>query len=487
MTNSVSSRSVPDVFLSSAFRDFMDVRKEIEQLAGGRVWVVPEELNSDKGVPRFVVVDTLVEQIRKSKVFICVLRDVYGTSVFENAESVSFLETEIYQSALYHSNAHFFLMQPFNPDPRLSGLLDVVRAIRPGIIPDRAKSRADVLDGARRVLEDNRGGKQNAWSVSLRKLVSQLAFARGHPKPDIEIFDRVFRPVTKRPDKDHIHILLREIGAEPSIEKRLTRMWIALRELSAAPYIDDSFSEYLPLWNDALGAWTRASAWYGLHGHLYAGRLAAVNSMLHIRQRMDRPREEFDPEVDIHGTLGGRASEYYSIAKLVTSTHQQRRYLSLALVDIEKAIENTSGDQSGYLSIQGHIYAQLGRVQDALKVFQHVRDLREGQGEKGGIGEVLADLGFIHLKLRNFRLARNLLKEGTRLLDEAGSFTFAIRARKRLALSHLVTACPLEALKELCSAYDSAQEHKVYGQITPLMEVIHKLGCGLRIWKKNQV
>jgi tetratricopeptide (TPR) repeat protein len=467
-----------DVFLSSASQNFEDIRQDIYKLAEGRIWVPPKDLDPSK-VPRFVIVDRLVEQIRKSNVFICVLRDGYGTSVFDNQESVSFLETEVYQSALYHKNVYFFLMQPFEPHPWLSGLLDVIRAIRPGIIPDRAQPKEAVLDSIKRVLDGNRRKRQKEWSMSLHKLVTQLAFARGHPKQDIEFFDKVFRPVSKRPDKDHINILLNEIGQETSIEKRLTRMWVALRELSAAPYIDNSFSEYLPYWDRALGAWASAAAWYDLHGHIYAGRLAAVNSMLRIREKMDWSAERSGPEHHIQGTLGGRASEYYSIAKLMPSKQEKERYLRLALFDVEKALKNISGDTSGYLAIQGHIYLQLGRAPDALKTFQEVHRLRKARGDNGGIGEALADLGLIHLKLGNLRQARSLLTEGTRLLEEAGNFTFAIRARKRLSFSLLTTGHPVEALKELRSVFDSAQEHKVYGQITPLMETINKLASAL--------
>jgi hypothetical protein len=131
-----SDLPIPDVFLSSAFMKFMDERAKIVAIDKSRVLAVEIErpdLDTRKGVPQFVIVDALVEQIRKSKGFICVLRDWYGSSVFENAESVSFLETEIYEAALFHNNVHFFLMEPFNPDPRLKGLLRLVNAIRPGI------------------------------------------------------------------------------------------------------------------------------------------------------------------------------------------------------------------------------------------------------------------------------------------------------------------------------------------------------------------
>lgn len=482
------SHNGPDIFLSSAFHQFMDIRESIRLLAPDRIWAVEVErpdLDTRKGVPRFVIVDTLIERIRRSKVFVCVLRDWYGSSVFDQGQSVSILETEIYMAAACHANAHFFLMHPFNPDARLSGLLRIVRTLRPGLIPDAILSEDGVRDRIKRIIDDTKQLRSAKWSVSLRGLVSRLAIDRGHPQPDVEIFDKTFRQVSQRPDLDHLKTLLLA-APEPSIERRLTRAWIALRELCAAPYDDRSFSEYLPYWDRALGAWTSAAAWYGLHGHLYAGRLAGVNSSLRLRERMDWSSAGKKPEEYIHSTLGGRASEYYSISKLVTSPQQRQEYLGLALSDLGKALAAVSGDISGYLAIKGNIHADMGQLSDAREAFEDMHRLRVARGDSGGIGEALADLGLVHLRLGNTKEARRLLSEGTQRLEDAKNFTFAIRARKRLALAQLNGWRPDKALKELCTAYDIAQEHHVYGQITPLMETIHEWSCRLGIWPSKK-
>ena len=70
-------------------------------------------------------------------------------------------------------------------------------------------------------------------------------------------------------------------------------------------------------------------------------------------------------------------------------------------------------------------------------------------------------------------------------METAGRHTFAIRARKRLALAQLRSFHPYQALKEICVAYDKAQEFQVYGQITPLMEWMHELSCKLGIWSRK--
>lgn len=483
------STSDRDVFLSSAFMNFMDIRERIRALDEKRFWTIGPKIRPEYGIPRFVIMDTLVEQVRKSKVFICVLRDVYGSSVFGETESISFLETEIYQAALFHNNAHFFLMEPFNPDERLRGLIELINTIRPGIIPAKAFPERHVIDGIKRVLEHTAAQKRRPWTISLRKLVGELASKRGYPKPYIEFFDNVFRSAYKKkdalPDKDHIEVLLNNLDRDTGVEQRLTRMWSALRELSAAPYDQPKFKEYLPLWNEALGAWTSAAAWYGLHGHLYAGRLAGVNSLLKIRAAMDWKSAKHGASHYIHGTKGGRASEYYSMAKLMPTKVQRDEYLGLALTDLDDALRFVSGDVSGYLAIRGHVYRQQGRLAEALKDFEDTRRLREWRGDDGGVGEALADLGLIHLRLGNTREARSLLRKGTEMLEAASRYEFAIRAKKRLALSYLCTLHPYRAFHELCEAYDMAQERQVYGQITPLMEMVHEFGCKIRIWNRK--
>lgn len=468
----------PDVFLSSAFRGFEDVRKRIHELDTARIWTVEEsgrtDLDQRTGASPFYIVDELIAQIRRSNLFICVLRDVYGTSVFGATESVSFLETEIYQAALFHNNIRFFLMEPFNPEGKLKGLLEMVRVLRPGIIPERVQSEAGVLDGIKRALAET-PRRRHPWDISVKKLLGELAFRRGDPKPDIQFFDKVFRPVSDKPDRDHIRVLLDGLASEKSIEKRLTRTWIALRELCAAPYDTPKFAEYLSLWNEALGVWSSAAAWYGLHGHLYAGRLAAVNSQIFIRERMDWRAERHDSAHYIQGTKGARASEYYSMAKLLPSRSQRAQYLQLAERDVEDVLHSIQGEPSGYLAIRGHIRLMQGDARKALADFEEVRRVKEAGGDVKGLGESLADIGLAQMRLGNLSLAVKLLREGVTSLEDAGNPTFAIRAKKCLGQALFLTGHPIQALRALNAVHEMALENQIYDQMTPMTDVAYRL------------
>jgi hypothetical protein len=70
----------------------------------------------------------------------------------------------------------------------------------------------------------------------------------------------------------------------------------------------------LPLWTKALGIWAKGSAWYGLHGHYWLGRLAAVNTAGVILARMSRRMRLDLGATSIFVNNGAAASEYYSIA-----------------------------------------------------------------------------------------------------------------------------------------------------------------------------
>ena len=267
------------------------------------------------------------------------------------------------------------------------------------------------------------------------------------------------------------------------MEERLTRIWIALRELSAAPYDHPESRDFLLLWEQALGAWTSAAAWYGLHGHLYAGRLAATNSVLKIRAATDWSRAEHAPAHYIEGAKGGRASEYYSMAKMMPTSAQRDQYLALALADLGQAMASISGDVSGYLAIRGHVLQEQGRLEDARRDFEEMSRLRAARGDIGGQGEAYGDLGLVQLRLGNVQAARRLLTEGADMLAQAGRYPFLLRVKKRLAMAHARSLHPYQAFREMCEAYEIARDRQIYDQITPLMEQVHHWGTVLGVWR----
>jgi hypothetical protein len=476
-----SSRLEPFAFLSSATADLEDFRSRLYELEKERLWISERHAPGldPRLVPPFAILDSLAKQARRSRVFICVLRDHYGSSVFKHhgpfydQESVSFLEAELCQAALFHANIHLIVVDSLNTNSKLNGLIDVIRAIRPDIALKRVVETDGARNEVRRILDQEEKKRGFPRTISQNEFVRALAARQRMVAKPVEFFDGVFRGVSARPDRDRVLHLLDQISEGMPQGQQLLRMWIALRELSAAPYTDRTFQEYLPLWDRALGYWSSAAAWYGLHGHLYAGRLAATNSILRIRQLhrvAGRSAEQL-----IHGTRGAIASEYYSIARLLPRGKEQGKMLADALAEVNTALSTTSGDPSGFHAIRGHIYNMQGEMGLAEKEFKKVLCLRRKRGDAGGIGEAEVDLGRIYLRRLCIPTGHSLIWSGVKNLKKGKRLRFLARAKRWLVLSFFLSGHPIKAINELCDMYELSEELELYDQIKPWLKSVYKL------------
>jgi tetratricopeptide (TPR) repeat protein len=243
-----------------------------------------------------------------------------------------------------------------------------------------------------------------------------------------------------------------------------------MRHLSAAPYTEPQYEEYLPLWEKALSQWASASAWYGLHGHLSLGRLAAVNSLLGIRQHMSTTMQSRVGLPSIQGTQGAIASEYYSIAKLVESFIDRHSLLKKALWNVNTALAvKQNSDISGLLAIRGSIRLGLGQplkaVKDYREVLQQRLDANEGPGS---VGEAQAELGMAYLCLGRVWKAQELLEAGVESLALSSRHPFTVRALKKLSYFYALTFRRERAAQALECARSIAMAHEIEGQLEQL-------------------
>jgi tetratricopeptide (TPR) repeat protein len=251
---------------------------------------------------------------------------------------------------------------------------------------------------------------------------------------------------------------------------------MAVRHLCAAPYNDSKFAAYLPLWDAALSRWAAASAWYGLHGHHFLGRLAAVNTLLAVRQRLAETTTAGGTPQSIQGTRGALASEYYSIAKSTGSRKQRRVLLKRALANVDLALLEATSDQSGLIGIRGSILQALGRLREGLSDYRRMFDLRVDNGEnEGRIGEAEAELGMGYLRLGHVWLAGRLLGRGVANLERSGRAEFLVRALRKLATFYLVTLRPWRALSTLKRAYTIADGAEMEGQLRQIRPTLRVL------------
>ena len=187
----------------------------------------------------------------------------------------------------------------------------------------------------------------------------------------------------------------------------------------------------------------------------------------------------------IQGTKGARASEYFSMAKILPDPRQRSHYLKLAEDDIETALQSIQDEPSGYLAIRGHIRLMQGSAALALTDFEEVRRLKRTAGDDKGVAEALADIGLARIRMGDPVSAVKFLRDGIAGLEAAGSSTFAVRAKKRLAQALLWSGHPILALRELSVAHETALQNQIYDQVTPATAASHKIAMALGILKSG--
>jgi Uma2 family endonuclease len=298
---------------------------------------------------------------RAADEFIAIIDGSYGRA--ENLAEVCVLELELLTAALAGKPFHLFLLEPYSPDPRTESLLHALRLAHRHLVDRRPKSGDEILTAlTARLATIRRDGRQTRRPQPRPVMLEDL---------DVRFLDGRFMPLfPDPPSPELVQGLLKNAGLSTSVPGGLVDTWMALRHLCSAPYSDPAFAAYLPLWDVALSRWASAAAWYGLHGAQYLGRLAAVNTLLWIRRQPGvRPGACVD-SLAIHGTYGGLASEYDSIAKQAPTPRQRRALLNRALATVDRAIEETSSDPSGLYGLR--VLAMAGGTPEHARLAANV-------------------------------------------------------------------------------------------------------------------
>jgi tetratricopeptide (TPR) repeat protein len=446
------------VFLSSrmAVPALKSLREELyrERIKGSAVWVPELELAEMKGIPLDAAEAGCLREIRASQGFVCVLDGSYGADQWDVTE-ISILEVEIFLAALSQLPMAIFLLEPFRPDPRIAQLLAIVKAACPQALfsepRPRDRVRSDVLRFCDRIA--------SPWSRSLGRLVDALARRRSPAfRPgtlDVRFLDGPFAaPAWGRFDPDLVTLLMARADDRAETHAKLVDLWKAVRCLAAVPYRDGRFREHLPLWDAVLARWASASSWYGLHGHLFIGRLAAVNALIEIRSTGVPAGEA---ALAIQGTYGALASEYHSIAKNAGSLLSKRRLLRRGVELVDLALDEQQADPSGLLNIRGALHLALWRGDAAVRDYERALAIRRDRGsEPGGIGECEVDLGLAYLRTGRLRRAEALLETGVERLRREVPSGFTVRALRKLSVFYFATLRWRESREVLAEAWRMA-------------------------------
>lgn len=472
--------------LASRLLGLEDLRLRIweqGQRSGTPVWVSEIDAKDQfAGKDLDYIQVACLKQVRSAPKFICLLDGSFGTTW--NEGQISILELELATAAFSKRNIWIFRLAPFdNPDPRIESLLRAITVACPAARISGPLTHDQVLANIAWLLEPV-GAKPLTLHVG--QLVQDLVRRRSPAMTfdlatrDVQFLNGAFAPLLDHaPDKELIGRLLAQAEAETVTPDKLAKLWIAIRHLSAAPFLDRRFEEYLPLWESALGKWSSASAWYALHGHFFLGRLAAVNTLSTIRRRMPASMQSKLGPPSIFADAGAAASEYYSIAKLVPSRWQRHRLLGKALWNCNAALGEHGGpsDPSGLLDIRGHVKLRklnpIGGIADLKKALA----IRLDQGHRADrIGESEMHLGRAYAYCRRYSHAERLLQNGIAKLRTSSNHGFFVQGLRHLADFYKRVGRRTDAVKALREAQAIAQKHEIQGQLQQIEDALRELG-----------
>jgi len=438
-------------FLSSLYLGLKDLRERIFWEVGQGINIYVDEVvvknrnTKDIEYDHLKVADELIRRVRESNVFICILG---GTShgsdinIETRPSAVSFFEIELYQAALTEKEIHIFVRDDFCPEPRLKNLLQILKFAFPNWIYQKRLNDFQILECIKNLV-NKKQRHMNLWPMRLLRapiniLVQALNNAR--PQPLLFLYG-IFETRSKKPDEKILSSIYKQIGSVRNVENRLSRLWIALRELMAAPYTKINDIEVLKHWNKLLAQWANAGAWYGLHGDTPLGCLAALNSMAYVRQCLkDKFGNQVPPEITVYPG-GSLASAKYSIAKRLYVKSDKKIRLNDALNDIQRTIQLPGSSENKLRSIRGSVLIHLGRVTEAINDYEFVLKLREGSNapEPAAIGQALSNLGFGYIRQGHIFKGLDYCERGVRLLRKGDSSVGALaRGLRKLSLAYLV-------------------------------------------------
>jgi tetratricopeptide (TPR) repeat protein len=474
--------------LASRLVGLEDLRRRIWEQghrSGTPIWVSEIDAKDEfAGKTLDYIQVACLRQVRAVPKFICLLDGSFGTTW--NEGQISILELELATAAFSKRDIWIFRLAPFDkPDPRIESLLTALEIACPAARISGPLTKHQILANIAWLLEPV-GAKP--LTLEIGPLVQDLAIKRSPARTfdlavrDTQFLNGTFAPLYDHlPDKDLIGRLLDQVASETVIPDKLAKLWIAIRHLSMAPFSDQRYEDYLPLWEAALARWASASAWYGLHGHFFLGRLAAVNTATKIRRDLpDSIRRKLgSPAIFAHA--GAAASEYYSIAKLVPSRWQRHRLFGKALWHCNAALSENGGpaDPSGLLDIRGHVKLQMFNVFGGIADLKTALRIREEQGEDMcRIGQSQVHLGRAYSHLGLYNRAERLLEDGLEKLRRCNSKNreFLTQALRHVSDHERRIGRKREAITRLREAQAIARQDEILGQLEQIEEALRALG-----------
>lgn len=486
---SLEQDAKPKVFISSSFKDFAhqgEVDLALRQRIVEDAATLPiccrayETQNLEPAADADEIIDRCFSGIRGCDLFVFLLTGRHGSGVGYLASGIlsSYLELELFSAAMLDKPILVLHLRDREPQPALRDVMALLRS---------------AFDAAEYYIDDERGLRDHFRAVCLRfaegrrvvqsspmsaQLPDWLSIRRTRPTsqedvdaPALQFLGGQFACSGKAADMDKARALIAQLdeGTRGAASARkamshgaaLFRLWAAIREL-----IDDTGSAradplLAPLWDQALGRWAAHASWLGLHGHLWLGPMAAVNSQSQLRHDF-ATNKFFKSANNVREPLGARASALYSIAQRLRSRERQVFHYKEVEQLATRAMALDPRNAQGARTIRAHAalrLAQSGRywkVWDAERDFRAALRAREQSGASPAqIGESMVDLGFLFAFTLRSRRGFDLMEKGLELMRTGqgpNGMTFVMRGLRKLeqaALFHKKARRAEEARREI--------------------------------------
>ena len=465
------------VFLSSLTAklpsEARNLRERIFHSAGNSILIYVDELLNHRPAVRdsLALADELLRRVSEAQCFLCVLAgSSHGEQLpVEDAKtSVSYFEVELFAAALQRKPIHILVHNSFDPVPELRSLLEILRFA----IPDWTKSRRlndnEVVSEAARVADGTKQANKKRPFV-LFSVVDRLAQAfyagRGRMNRRVEFLGGQRLANLGLPNLQLASNLIKEVKQRGNHEERLSRLWLAIRELNTPSLMTGRNADALVLLEDALEEWSGAGAWYGLNADIHLGCVAALNTTHQLRER--RKAIGALPHTEQAYPAGALASAKFNVAKHLISFPDRRDRLKDAMCDINLALQSERQDCSGLLAVRASINRKLGRVFDAAADLESSLQIRRRLGiTDDELGGTFSELGFVYLYSFRLRKGRKLCEEGVSRLRAASARPEDLaRALRKLSVAYAVTGSMVKARCAIDESRDLAVKANAHDQL----------------------
>lgn len=494
-------------FLSSLSRGLEKLRVHLHKECRGQLWVAEENRPELKTKHPLEIVDVCVEALKASEIFICVLGGTSratrtgGTAIeVDGLETrVSYFEIEVFQAALSQIPVVLLYLSDFSPGPRMDAFLRVLE--RCSIVTRRitglpSNNQARIIKEVRAAIAERthlrlKASRQldTAASDLATRLVSKRGKLRDVGAGGTDMLwmhgDAISEPAGDQAVLNRALTFLQIARSEKRHDKRLSRLYVAFRELMTMPYQHTLEPDVLSAWNSGFGLWCGSAAWYGLHNHVAMGVISGLWSQHVVRELLRHHSSGSDSNPELRRPFGALASAYLSLSKMCSSRLWRRRVTQAGIALATRVVETGADDDPGIYAVRGSLFfVQLNPLRAMSDFRQLLSRARKQPSNIGLNAEAHTYIGRGYALTHRRVKAREHLTEAVRLWERHVQEThageeFLVKAMKHLLAFQVQTRQFEHASITAANALRIARSSGVYDQARQIEEILrsnHPLG-----------